>query len=227
MSTTSVEEPVAPSGTADRTARAIGYILSPLTLPPILVGFAMLYFKAPSWDVLTVTAVVFGLMTAGPAIVLIWMVRTGQASTVQVTDRGARGKLLAFALAGGIGALLVVLTLDLVVARLIAVLIAAYLFNVLLLIGINRFWKISLHAAAIAGFGAAVVFIVGVRWTDAHVQLPLVIVVAVSILLAAMVGWARLQQRLHSVPQVAAGWLVGALATTTELLIAYRLGIIP
>lgn len=221
-----MEEPDAPSRTLERTAQTVGYVLSPLSLPPVLVAFAMLYFKAASSEVLTVTTVVFGLMTAGPATVLAWMVRSGQATTVQVADQRARGKLLAFALAGGVGALLAIMALDLLAARLLMVLIGAYLCNVLLLIGINRFWKISLHAAAIAGFGAAAVFIVATPWAGPHVELPLVIVIAVSILLAVTVGWARLRQRLHSPPQVVVGWLVGALATTAELLIAHRLGIV-
>lgn len=222
-----MEEPEATDGTLDQTAKAVGYVLSPLSLPPALVAFAMLYFRAASSEMMLATAVVFFLMTTGPAAVLIWMVHTGQASTLQVTDRGARVKLLAVALIGGIAALLVVSTLDFTAARLVTVLIGAYLFNVLILMGINRFWKISLHAAAIAGFGAAAVFIVAANWPAPHVDLPLLIVITVSILLAMVVGWARLRQRLHSPAQVVVGSLVGALATTAELLIAHRLGVIP
>ncbi len=212
--------------TVDTIARAIGFILSPLSLPPILVAFAMLHFQAASSETVIVTAVVFALMAAAPASILIWMVRTGRASSAQVADRGARGKLLMFALAGGVVTMVVVLGLDMAAAPLISVLIGAYLINVVLLLGINRFWKISLHAAAIAGFGAAVTFIAGVPWPKPHAELPLVIVVALSILLAMTVGWARVRQRLHSPLQVAAGWLVGILATTAELLSAYRLGML-
>lgn len=65
---------------------------------------------------------------------------------------------------------------------------------------VNHYWKLSVHAAVAAGSVAVLVLVFG----------P---VLLVGVLLVALVGWSRVVLRDHTVAQVVAGALVGAVVT--------------
>jgi hypothetical protein len=77
-------------------------------------------------------------------------------------------------------------------------LIAAMTVGLIVSLAITLFWKISVHAAVLAGAVVivALVFGLGFFWLA-----PLV----------ALLGWARLERGDHTVPQVLAGAVIGAL----------------
>lgn len=72
-------------------------------------------------------------------------------------------------------------------------------FLLLILVGITRFWKISLHMAAVGGFLSLI------YWSNyANVLFP------IMILLSGILGTVRLYLRRHTPAQVYLGFLVGA-----------------
>ena len=83
-------------------------------------------------------------------------------------------------------------------------LMASYLVNSLFMMIITLRYKISIHASGVAGPATFLVHQYGMRlW-------PLTLVMVV-------VGWARLELKMHTVGQVAWGVLVTVLLTLTQL----------
>jgi hypothetical protein len=70
----------------------------------------------------------------------------------------------------------------------------------IVMFSISNFWKISMHMAGMGGFSTALVFVFGAPALWAFLSLPLV-------------AWARLHRRKHTIPQLIAGALAGALIT--------------
>ncbi len=91
----------------------------------------------------------------------------------------------------------------------LAALLLVYVGMGVTMLTISTFWKISLHAGGVGGFGAALTWFFGPIW-------------ACSFLAVLLVGWARVYRRRHTWLQVAAGGLVGALVTTAVLAVALR-----
>jgi membrane-associated phospholipid phosphatase len=79
-----------------------------------------------------------------------------------------------------------------------------YISNTLVTIFINRHWKISAHAMGAAGPLAAAVYVFGLT------ALLFAIVVVI-------VGWARIQLKMHSLRQVKAGTLLGFISTYLQI----------
>ncbi len=85
-----------------------------------------------------------------------------------------------------------------------------YISNTLLIILINKYWKISAHAMGAAGPTAAVFYI-----------FPLLSIVFFLILF--FVGWSRIKLKCHSLLQVIAGALLGFLSTLVQLIIITKI----
>jgi len=76
-------------------------------------------------------------------------------------------------------------------------LIAAMTVGLIVSLGITLVWKISVHAAVLSGAVVIVVLVFGSAFLFLVALIPLV-------------GWARLERADHTVPQVAAGAVIGA-----------------
>ncbi|MHB8578802.1 MAG: phosphatase PAP2 family protein [Ignavibacteriaceae bacterium] len=85
-----------------------------------------------------------------------------------------------------------------------------YISNTLIIVFINKYWKISVHAMGAAGPTAALVFIFG--W----IGLSMLIIVA-------LVGWSRIKLRCHSVSQVLAGALFGFTSTYFQIYLILKI----
>ena len=79
-----------------------------------------------------------------------------------------------------------------------------YISNTLVTIFINKYWKISAHAMGAAGPLAAVTFVFG--------PVPLIF-----LLLVILVGWARIQLKVHNFAQVTAGILFAYFSTYLQI----------
>lgn len=79
-----------------------------------------------------------------------------------------------------------------------------YISNTLIIVFINKYWKISVHAMGAAGPAAAIIFIFG--W----IGLLMFAVVAI-------VGWSRVKLKCHSISQVFAGALFGFVSTYLQI----------
>ena len=84
-----------------------------------------------------------------------------------------------------------------------------YISNTLIVIFINRIWKISVHATGAAGSAAALTFAAGT------VGLWLIPVITA-------VGWSRVKLKCHNFAQVAAGAVFGFCSTYVQIYFIYR-----
>jgi membrane-associated phospholipid phosphatase len=79
-----------------------------------------------------------------------------------------------------------------------------YISNTLITIFINKYWKISAHSMGASGPLAAVTFVFG----------PIVLLFSLIVL---MVGWSRIQLKVHDAAQVSAGILLAFISTYLQI----------
>lgn len=130
-----------------------------------------------------------------PLLLLLLLVRRGKVTDHHVSNRRQRAPVLLMAL-GSVTAGLVVLAAT-QAPRSVVVTVLAIVAGIVVLAAVSPFWKISGHAAAIASSAFISVLMLGPAW------LPLV-------LLIPAVGWSRVVLRAHTLAQVVAGSLFGA-----------------
>lgn len=180
--------------TADLVARRVTDLLAPqvmvIVMPP-LVGLLAQGWAGALWG-LVASALCGGV----PAAVIAVGVRSGKLDSHHIVDRAKRtGPLLAAAAAVLVA---LVLLVALGAPTLLVAAVTAMLAALAVTLPITMRWKISFHAAVVAG---TVVVL-------AHVLPALPAALAGSAVLA-LVCWARVRLAHHTWPQVAAGALVG------------------
>ncbi len=79
-----------------------------------------------------------------------------------------------------------------------------YISNSFITIIINKYWKISAHSMGASGAAAALYFIFG--WSS-----------FVTIIIALLVGWSRIQLRCHTFSQVFAGLIVAFVSVYLQM----------
>ncbi len=137
-----------------------------------------------------------------PVSIIFYQRRSGMVTEMMVNERDERTKPFLGAISSYVLGLLALAYLEAPVAM--VYLMACYLVNSLFMMIIILKYKISIHASGVAGPAIFLIHQYGVRlW-------PLTLVMVV-------VGWARLELRMHTVGQVAWGALVTVLLTLTQL----------
>src|SRR3989337_2900156 len=130
------------------------------------------------------------------ALLLFWGVRSGKYSDASVSIREQRTSIYAVG-----GTCLVILLAVLIIGKapvvIVACLVSAVIATVLGYV-INRYTKLSLHSAAMAGCTAVLL------WTT-----PLIGVVMA--IFAPLVGWARIRLKHHTPGQILIGWMVSVI----------------
>lgn len=178
---------------ADRMAEIISYVFHPLLIvvPTLVIAMVRLgstLGQAIFWTVLSVAIVNLPM-----ALWLFWGVRSGKYSDASVSIREQRTSIYAVG-----GTCLVILLTVLIIGKAPVVIIACLVSSVLataLGYWINRYTKLSLHSAAMAGCTAVLL------WTA-----PLIGVVMA--IFAPLVGWARIRLKHHTPVQILIGWMV-------------------
>ena len=133
-------------------------------------------------------------VTAGPMMALLYLSRRGRVSDHHVSDRSQRAPVLAGVLGCiAIGTWLLYLWGS--PGSLYRMLLGLAV-GLLVVMVVNLFWKLSIHAAVAAFFVLSICAIFG----------PTLVWTAV---VPAAVGWSRVQLEAHSMAQVVAGWGVG------------------
>ncbi len=178
-----------------QSANLVSNILNPFTVS--LVAILLLSFESTSslgdavkwsliWVAVSILPIYFGVS---------YLKRNGKVDGIFTSLRGQRTKI--YLLAGGCaligGGIVIYLRAPLLlVATFVSGLVAIAMF-----MGINWWWKISLHTAFISGLVAILVILYG-------------FIAAVAVLLILMVGWARVELAHHSLAQVTTGALLAA-----------------
>ena len=182
-------------------------------LNPFLVSLAIILLLSFESTSSTLDAVKWSLILIAVSIlpvfsVVVYLVRSGRLDGIFTSVRRQRTKLywLAGACAGVACAILVYCGgPPILVAAFVAGLSAIVVF-----MGINLWWKISLHTAFVTASVAVLVILYG--W-----------IAAVAVLLIPLMSWARIELKHHSLAQVAAGALLAALIV---VVVFYQFGLV-
>ncbi len=178
-----------------RIAAFVSYIFNPVTMTAIAALFLGSRAAIGFGDVVKWWALIMAVTALPIAGITLWMARTGRLADLWASVRQQRTEVYAIAVA--------LTALDFLLLRLLHAptvydaVIGSSVAGLVLMMVINLWWKISVHMAFVTGFAAVMLFCYG---------LP---ALAVSVLML-ITGWARVQLRQHTIPQVVAGAIVSA-----------------
>jgi len=180
----------------DRLARWVSILFDSSVLSiPIFIIFG--YIKAGAygliWAILTLV-----IVTGIPLAYLIIGRKRGWVTDMEMTQRSERPRFILVSLSSDLFAILLLSALH--GPHLLIVIVLAYFCLAITMLTISNYWKISLHMAGVGGFSIALLFVFGLPSLWALLSLPLV-------------AWARLHRRKHTIPQLIAGAMIGALVT--------------
>jgi membrane-associated phospholipid phosphatase len=201
--TSSINPAAQASNPGRLAAQWLSRIFHPFTIAPVVYWLVMFLSDVPALESLQWTALSFVVVIAPLVAALIYNVRRGRYSDMDVSIREHRYGLYALAI---LCFLILIALLNLLDAPRIA-LGCLYAASCAILAGalINRFLtKISLHSVTMAG-GAAILFFVA---PGAGIALTLATL---------LVGWARIYLNQHTPGQVLLGWLTAALCVAAIL----------
>jgi len=210
----------APGGIGLVVATAVSYGVNPLILPPLVYGLVLSHVGAPRGEI--AIGVGIGALFLGgiPLLHVGWMRMRGEVGSLEIRDRSKRTEPFLVVLGAGAAALLLVSALDLRGQFLLSALLACHLLNTALLLGITRWWKISVHCASVAGAVGTLAFVRyhvpgGVMGSALVGQT----VLGAGLVLVPLLLWARVRSRAHTLGQATAGTLLGLVAPYLELFI--------
>lgn len=181
-------------------------IISTLFVPPsfTIIIFAIFAFtlehEALGRFILFSTALVFGFIL--PVIMFAAFRRKGLIADIDAKVKEERTYPFTISILFYVSGLLI-----LIYYRIDIISIAfwfCYISNTLLIIIINKHWKISAHMMGASGPFAALAFVFGMP------ALPFII-------LLIFIGWARIKLECHTLSQVLAGALIAFISTYTQI----------
>lgn len=174
--------------------RPLAYVISQIGSPPVLTlavlgltASAVPHPRAWAW---AGTYAFLAILT--PMVYLVWLMRRGQVTDLDIQLRQERARPMLFMLASG-GVAVFVLALGMAPQELLLLSGSLWLQS-LIIFAITLRWKISVHSATATGVAAMIWFLTGAL-------LPLVVGVPV-------IAWSRVRLRRHTVAQTIAGALV-------------------
>jgi membrane-associated phospholipid phosphatase len=182
------------------TARFISMVTHPpvISIPTFII---LNYFLAGSnqFIVPSLISITFGaLIPIVTSLILIKKMKTD----LDITDRTKRTMPLILAICSYLIGFLVLLWFG--APAVVSALMLIYGTNTLIILIINFYWKISIHAMGLAGPTAAFIFAFGFVGVIIGLIIPLVM-------------WSRLKLKKHTPSQVIAGSVLGLLLTWIQL----------
>ncbi len=178
---------------ADRIAELISYLFHPLLVVIPTLVIAMTRLGSTVGEAIFWTILAIAIVNLPMALLLYWGVRSGKYTDASVSIREQRTSIYAVG-----GTCLVILLAVLIIGEAPVVIIACLISAVIataLGFWINRYTKLSLHSAAMAGCTAVLL------WTA-----PLIGVIMA--IFAPLVGWARIRLKHHTPVQILIGWML-------------------
>lgn len=180
-----------------RAADALAHVLSSVACPPVLAAAMMalsasIVGTAQAWRF---ALLYVSLAIATPIIYLIWLMRRGVVSDLDVKIRGERWRPLLAAQLGMGSALVVFLARG--APPLMVGLAGGLLVYTATAFCITLYWKISMHSAAAAALTALALVQFGPHAAPLAVGVPLM-------------AWARIRLQRHTLAQTVAGALLGS-----------------
>jgi hypothetical protein len=182
------------SARSERMAAFVSHLLNPAGLA-LGVFVVLTYLTRDAWIAGATGVLLYAVMPGG---LLVYLHRAGYITDLYPDQRGERASLLvlgALCYFFGYG---VLVWLRAPVFMLVAG--CAFGLNTVLVLWINRYWKISIHAVGVSGGVSVLMLAGGATLWPTLITLPLV-------------AWARLRLRAHTPAQVTAGLALGGVST--------------
>jgi membrane-associated phospholipid phosphatase len=179
----------------EKLARFISNIFNPFLISAAVI--VLLSFKdAPSMaDALKWAAISLVISVLPVLAIVTWLVKRRKMDAFYDNQRGQR--YVVYILASTLGAIGCGLMWGLKAPELLAVTFTTGFAELFIFMGINFYWKISLHTAFTAGAVTILCLVYGTVAVWTIVFLPLV-------------AWARIELKQHSITQVAIGAVLAA-----------------
>jgi membrane-associated phospholipid phosphatase len=178
-----------------RIARLISNVLNPFCITVVII--VLLSFKNAESvaDALKWAAVSLAISVLPVLVAVTWLVR--QKKLDAYYDNTRKQRYVVYILASVLGAIGCGLMWSIKAPELLAVTFTVGFAELVVFMGINFYWKISLHMAFVAGAATILCLVYGVIALWTLVFLP-------------MVAWARIQLKQHSITQVTTGAILAA-----------------
>jgi len=187
-------------GKRESLAKAVTLLMNAPLLA--VATFVYIYLTDPAGPSPTILATAIFFSGVLPILIIFVQRRSGIVTEMMVNEREERTKPFLGAISSYVLGTLALTYLE--APSSMVYLMACYLVNSVFMMMVTLRYKISIHASGVAGPATFLVHQYGVRlW-------PLTLVMVV-------VGWARLQLRMHTVGQVAWGVLLTVLLTLAQL----------
>jgi hypothetical protein len=185
-------------------ARSISFLLNPAVVSIPLVILVALYHTSDLLPALGYAGLTLFFLSLGPLVYILLGVRLGKLSDLDVSRRTERTGPFLFGLLSVILGLFALLALH-APKNLETVLLISLVSGIVLVVTTWR-WKISVHAATLAGALTMLTAFYGI------IMLP-------TFLLLGLVSWSRVFLRRHTLAQVITGSLVSVTLTSAVLLL--------
>jgi hypothetical protein len=194
------------SGMETRIAKLVTYVFHPLLLPLYALG---LIFQFNIFHIYiipdNVRWLIIGMMSiatiAFPFLMMLLFHRRGLIRSYSLLEREER--LYPFAMMALIYYIMYLLFTNIHLSSIICNFLLGISLIVVLALIINFWWKISMHMMGIGGLTG--VFI-GIAY---KYMIDLQILISVTVLLAGIIGFARLKLNSHKPPEIYSGFLMG------------------
>ena len=184
----------------DRWAWIVSGVLSPLSIA--IAAIAVAGYAINDESALTWIALYILLSILPPTIYIIYLVRKGMVTDFHLNIREERKKPFLLMTANTAVVFLIMLLLG--APKLILIVIATAILQLLFMLLITLRWKISGHCTAVSGLVVLALALFGEN------LLPLT-------LLIPLVAWSRIRLKRHTLAQTIAGSFMGALIVSTLL----------
>ncbi len=179
-----------------RIANLASNILNPFLVSLVLI--LLLSFKSASsaLDAVKWSLILIALSILPVFLVITYLVRSEKLDGIFIKVRKQRTKI--YLLAGVCAGVAYIILLCFEAPPTLVATSVAGLSAVVIFMGINLWWKISLHTAFVTALVTILIILYGS-------------IVAVAIVLVPLIAWARIELKRHSLAQVAAGAFLAAL----------------
>ncbi len=178
-----------------RPAKLISNILNPFLVSFIVIVLLAFestdsYTDAVKWSLISIVLSVLPVFTF-----VVYLVHNKKLDSIFINPRHQRNKVYLIAISCAIVGCTVLFILE--APELLMATFVSGLAAIVIFMAINLLWKISLHTAFTAASVTVLIIVYGG-------------VVALTAILVPLVGWARIEMKLHSPAQVAIGALLAA-----------------
>jgi membrane-associated phospholipid phosphatase len=194
--------------TTDKLAR----IISTLFVPPsfTIIVFTLFAFILETESLKTVVTILVAFLFGFAAPIILFVILRKQGKIIDLDASIKEERTTPFLISVGFYLIGLIILIFFNVNIISIAFWFCYISNTLVTILINRHWKISAHAMGAAGPLAAVTYSFG----------PIALLFSVIVLL---VGWSRIQLKVHTPAQVLAGILLAFFSTYLQMYLIVRL----